>query len=201
MVTCLFFMPNQGHATCSLASRHIDAVAADAVGRAEQRDDLGAHRRLIPAPADHADSSDLGRHAHQKDALLARTAAHRDVLLAGLFKPGTILSQLAVGRVQIGKATLEAERYVNLSRTANAFAQQIKQKFVEHGCKLFSDTIANQVFIILPNAICDKLSDKYCFTVWEKLSSDMTAVRFVTNVTTKKEDVDALLADIDKAFA
>ena len=98
------------------------------------------------------------------------------------------------------EAILKDDDYVNLSRTANAYAQQIKQAFVKHGCELFSDTIANQVFINLPNAICDKLSEKYCFTVWEKLPGDMTAARFVTNVTTKKEEVDALLADIDKAF-
>ena len=98
------------------------------------------------------------------------------------------------------EAILKDDDYVNLSRTANAYAQQIKQKFVEHGCKLYSDTIANQVFIILPNAICEKLAEKYCFSVWEKLG-DETAVRFCTNVTTKKEEVDALLCDIDKVFA
>ena len=41
----------------------------------------------------------------------------------------------------------------------------------------------------------------YAFTEWEKLDSQRIAARFVTNVTTKREEVDALLADIEKAFA
>ena len=47
----------------------------------------------------------------------------------------------------------------------------------------------------------EKLAEKYAFTEWEKLDSERIATRFVTNVTTKREDVDALLADIEKAFA
>jgi len=98
------------------------------------------------------------------------------------------------------EAILKDDDYVKLSRTANAYAQQIKQAFVSHGCELFSDTIANQVFIILEDDICEKLAKDYSFSVWEKLGGGRTAVRFCTNVTTKKEEVDALLKDIEKAF-
>ena len=72
---------------------------------------------------------------------------------------------------------------------------------MKHGCELFSDTTANQVFPIVPVSICEKLAEKYAFTEWEKLDCERIATRFVTNVTTKREDVDALLADIEKAFA
>lgn len=99
------------------------------------------------------------------------------------------------------EAILKNDDYVNLSRTANAYAQEIKQAFVKHGCGLFSDTIANQVFPIVPVSICRKLSEKYAFTEWEKLDDERIAARFCTNVTTKRAEVDALLEDIDKAFA
>ncbi len=99
------------------------------------------------------------------------------------------------------EAILKNDDYVSLSRTANAYAQEIKQAFVKHGCQLFSDTIANQVFPILPDEISEKLSKDYAFSVWEKLGGGQTAVRFCTNVTTSRADVDALLADIEKAFA
>jgi len=72
---------------------------------------------------------------------------------------------------------------------------------VRHGCELFSDTIANQVFPILPDSVCEKLQQKYCFSVWEKRGPEHTAVRFCANVTTSRADVDALLADIEEAFA
>ena len=99
------------------------------------------------------------------------------------------------------EAILKNDDYVNLSRTANAYAQEIKQAFVKNGCGLFSDTIANQVFPILPDAICEKLAENYAFSTWEKLGNGLTAVRFCTNVTTRREEVDALLKDIEKAFA
>ena len=99
------------------------------------------------------------------------------------------------------EAILQNDDYVTLSRTANAYAQEIKQAFVNHGCELFSDTAANQVFPIVPVSVCEKLAEKYAFTEWEKLDSERIATRFVTNVTTKREDVDALLQDIEKAFA
>ena len=99
------------------------------------------------------------------------------------------------------EAILKNDDYVNLSRTANQYAQEIKQAFVNHGCELFSDTAANQVFPIVPVSVCEKLGEKYAFTEWEKLDSERIAARFVTNVTTKREEVDALLSDIEKAFA
>ena len=99
------------------------------------------------------------------------------------------------------EAILKNDDYVSLSRTANGYAQEIKQAFVKHGCQLFSDTIANQVFPIVPVSICQKLAQKYAFTEWEKLDDQRIAARFCTNVTTKREEVDALLADIEKAFA
>lgn len=98
------------------------------------------------------------------------------------------------------EAILKNGDYVTLSRTANAYAQQIKQAFVRHGCALFSDTITNQVFPILPDAVCETLSARYAFSIWQKLDGGQTATRFCTSVTTRREDVEALLQDIDRAF-
>ena len=99
------------------------------------------------------------------------------------------------------EAMMDGDDYVSLSARANGMAQEIKQAFLRHGCELFSDTVANQIFPILPDEICEKLSGGFSFSVWEKLSPTHTAVRFCTNVTTPREDVDALLAAIEKAFA
>ena len=99
------------------------------------------------------------------------------------------------------EAILKNDDYVNLSRTANRYAQEIKEKFLWYGCELFSDTIANQVFPILPDDVCEKLSKDFVFSVWEKLEGGKTAVRFCTNVTTKREEVDELLKAIDYILA
>ena len=99
------------------------------------------------------------------------------------------------------EAILKNDDYVRLSRTANRCAQEIKEKFLQYGCELFSDTIANQVFPILPDDVCEKLTKDFVFSVWEKLDGGKTAVRFCTNVTTSREDVDKLLGAIDDIFA
>ncbi len=112
-------------------------------------------------------------------------------------------AMLAKGRmlgVQF-EALMQPGQYQADGARANALAQRIKQKFVEHGCGLFSDTIANQVFPILPDAVCEKLGQTYRFSVWEKVDETHTAVRFCTNVTTDVSEVEALLGDIDLAFA
>ena len=111
-------------------------------------------------------------------------------------------AMLAKGRllgVQF-EAILKNDDYVTLAARANGMAQEIKQAFLSHGCELYSDTIANQLFVILPNEVCAKLAQNYAFSEWEKLDEGRTAVRFCTNVTTSRADVDALLGDIEKAF-
>ena len=110
---------------------------------------------------------------------------------------------LAKGRllgVQFEAVFADGE-YLSSGALANGMAQEIKNRFVSHGCGLFSDTLANQVFPIVPDSVCEKLADKYAFTMWEKVSPTHAAVRFCTNVTTDRAEVDQLLEDIDKAFA
>ncbi len=112
-------------------------------------------------------------------------------------------AMLAKGRllgVQF-EALMQEGMYKADGEHANELAQKIKQRFLAHGCTLLADTIANQVFPILPDAVCQKLGEKYCFSVWEKMSQDRTAVRFCTNVTTDPREVEELLNDIDLAFA
>ena len=98
------------------------------------------------------------------------------------------------------EAMMDGDEYVTLSARANQMAQELKAAFVRHGCELYSDTIANQIFVIVDNDVLAKLAPNYSYSVWEKVSDTHTAVRFCTNVTTARADVDALLRDIDKAF-
>lgn len=107
-------------------------------------------------------------------------------------------AMLAKGRllgVQF-EAMLRDNLYVEASRKANRQAQQIKQAFVDKGYPLFCDTIANQVFIVLPNDVVAALQQKYVITYWGKVDDAHAAVRLVTSVCTRDEDVEALLKDI-----
>ena len=79
-------------------------------------------------------------------------------------------------------------------------AQELKRAFVRHGCPLLCDTAANQIFPVLPDEAAQRLSAGYAFSFWERVDDTHQAVRFCTNVTTDRADVDALLHDIDRAF-
>ena len=112
-------------------------------------------------------------------------------------------AMLAKGRllgVQF-EAILKDNAYVELSRRANAMAQEIKAAFMRHGCPLLADTLTNQIFPILPDAVCEKLRPDFAFSVWDRVDDTHTAVRFCTSVVTRREEADALLEAIDRAFA
>ena len=98
------------------------------------------------------------------------------------------------------EAMLENGDYTRLAARANDLAQELKRAFMDHGCALLSDTAANQIFPILPDEAARRLATGYAFSFWERVDDTHQAVRFCTNVTTDRADVDALLRDIDRAF-
>ncbi|MEG1967001.1 MAG: beta-eliminating lyase-related protein [Clostridia bacterium] len=95
------------------------------------------------------------------------------------------------------EAILEGDEYVTLSANANAMAQELKRAFVARGCSLFQDTLTNQIFPILSNQALEHLKQSYVFSFWEKVDETHSAVRFCTSVLTRRQEVDALLADIN----
>ena len=166
-----------------------------------------------------------GLTAPENDVALADLCALSDVFYIGGTKVGALFGEavvitnpalktdfryhikqrggmLAKGRllgVQF-EAMLENGDYTRLAARANDLAQELKRAFVDHGCALFSDTAANQIFPILPDEAARRLATGYAFSFWERVDDTHQAVRFCTNVTTDRADVDALLRDIDRAF-
>ncbi len=97
-------------------------------------------------------------------------------------------------------ALLSQGYYVQACARANAFAQRIKQTFVDHGVPLLADTATNQVFPILPIALAEHLRRSYVFSPWQKMEGNQEAVRFCASVTTQASWVDALIQDIVSYF-
>ncbi|NLO85212.1 MAG: aminotransferase class I/II-fold pyridoxal phosphate-dependent enzyme [Clostridiales bacterium] len=94
------------------------------------------------------------------------------------------------------EALMQDDLYIDESARANGFAQQLKDAFIQSGCKLYVDTVTNQIFPILSAAQLDHLSKDYQFSFMEKIDEKHSAVRFCTSVLTKKEEVEKLLMDI-----
>lgn len=129
------------------------------------------------------------------EAIVIPGQAYRDCFRYHIKQRGAMLAKGRLLGVQF-EAMLRDNLYVEASRKANAQAQQIKQAFVGKGYPLFCDTSANQIFIVLPNAAVEALQKKYVITYWGKVDKDHAAVRLVTSVCTRDEDVAALLAEI-----
>lgn len=86
--------------------------------------------------------------------------------------------------------------YEQLGRHAVELAARVRRAFEEKGVEMAYPSHTNQQFPILTQAQRDKLGEKYAFSFWEQVDEDRAAVRFCTSWATRKEDVDALVADI-----
>lgn len=88
--------------------------------------------------------------------------------------------------------------YFEISKHAVDQAMRIRSAFAAKGVKMRYDSITNQQFPILSDAVLEKLGEKYAYSFWEKMDDTTSAVRFCTSWATKTEAVDELIADIDR---
>lgn len=95
------------------------------------------------------------------------------------------------------KALLEDGLYFEIGKKADEQAYRIRDAFKAKGFKMLMDSPTNQQFPIIDRASYDKLKEKYTFATWEDMGEEI-AVRFCTSWATKDEEVDALIADIEK---
>ena len=96
------------------------------------------------------------------------------------------------------EAFLQDGLFLDIGKKEVDQAMRLREAFLAKGWPLFVDSPTNQQFSVLPNEAMAALEEKYSFEVWEKADKDHTAVRFCTSWSTRDEDVDALIADIQK---
>jgi len=129
------------------------------------------------------------------EAIVMPGKALRDCFRYHMKQRGAMLAKGRLLGVQF-EAMMQDGLYVKASRKANQQAQAIKQAFVDAGFPLYCDTLANQIFITMPNEAYEALSRKHAITYWGKVDEQRCAVRLVTSVCTRDEDVAVLLKDI-----
>ena len=86
--------------------------------------------------------------------------------------------------------------YFELAAHADKMAYKIKNAALEAGYKLYSDSPTNQQFIIFPDRLIEKLSEKYVFSYQERIDENNSAVRICTSWATDEKNVDMLIKDI-----
>ena len=108
----------------------------------------------------------------------------------GMFTKGRLLG------VQFG-ALMHDGLYERTAKREVDLAMKLRAAFEAKGWPLCYDSPTNQQFPIVPDAVLEKLAEKYTFSHWGKVDGSHTAVRFCTSWATREEDVDALIADIE----
>jgi threonine aldolase len=88
--------------------------------------------------------------------------------------------------------------YYQISAHANRLAMKFKNRVKELGIELYQDSFTNQQFPIFTDELLEKLSKDYSFNYWCRVDDTHSAVRVCTSWATLEENVDRLLADIEK---
>jgi len=102
---------------------------------------------------------------------------------------------LAKGKV-IGIQFLELFRdslFFDLAEHANKMAEKLATAIKEKGHSFLTESTSNQIFPILPDSLIEKLSKKYEFYIWQKTSSETSAIRLVTSWATDEKIVDRFI--------
>lgn len=95
----------------------------------------------------------------------------------------------------------EENRYFEISKHAAGLAEKLKDAFLDMGVAFFVDSPTNQQFLILPDAVLEKLQEKYVYEYQSRIDDTHSAVRFCTCWATKEENVDALMRDLREYLA
>jgi len=94
------------------------------------------------------------------------------------------------------EALLENGLYREIGRKAVDQAQRLQKAFLDKGWSLLIPAPANQQFPVIPNQALEILSRKYSSCFWCRPDDHHTAVRFCTSWSTRDEDIDTLIADL-----
>lgn len=87
--------------------------------------------------------------------------------------------------------------YFEIGKTADEYAMKIKRAFIYRDIPLYFDSGTNQQFPVLENNMLKKLNEKYISEPEMELDANYSCVRFCTSWSTRAEDVEALISDIN----
>jgi threonine aldolase len=104
---------------------------------------------------------------------------------------GAVIAKGALIGLQF-EALFTDNLYFDLSRHAIEMAMKMKKIFQEKGFEFYIDSPTNQQFVILPDALVEKLSKEMEFTHWGQAPGHRTICRFVTSWGTTEEELQEL---------
>ena len=90
--------------------------------------------------------------------------------------------------------------YMKIGHDAVRLAAKMQEIFERRGLKLYFPSPTNQVFVILPNGLMEKLAAEISFSFWEKYDENNTVVRLATSWATTEENVTKLDTVLEKVL-
>lgn len=93
-------------------------------------------------------------------------------------------------------ALMEDDLYFKIAAEADRLALRLRDGFQACGYSMLFESVTNQQYPVLPDALLARLDEKYTYCYWQRVDESHSAVRFCASPFTREEDVDALLADV-----
>lgn len=91
-------------------------------------------------------------------------------------------------------ALFHDDLYFKLGKHINEMAEQLTHFFTQQGFAFLASPESNQVFVILPNKIADKLTQQFVFHRVLLDDPTMSCLRLCTSWATTQEDIDSFKA-------
>lgn len=88
--------------------------------------------------------------------------------------------------------------YYRLGTEADRLADKLRSVLRELGYREFVESNTNQIFVVLPETVLQKLSGEFTYAFWERVDQEHLAVRFCTSWASTESEVDALCAALKK---
>lgn len=95
-------------------------------------------------------------------------------------------------------ALLRGGLYFDITHRADEMALTLRRAFEDRKIPLYVESVTNQQFVILTSDQMERLSRRHIFSYQERLGDDRHCVRFCTSWSTREEDLQVLLEDIQR---
>jgi threonine aldolase len=90
--------------------------------------------------------------------------------------------------------------YFEITKEADKYALRIKDAFAAKGIPAYIESLTNQQFVVVTEEQMNRLGEKHVYEYQQQLEDGRHCIRFCTSWSTKAEDVDTLIADLEQAF-
>jgi len=109
---------------------------------------------------------------------------------------GALLAKGRLLGVQFEALFDDSQLWIELGKKTNEQAARLTDGLKKLSVQFLQEPVANQLFIVLPDTVIEKLKADYGFHVWSKHNESESVIRLVTSWATETQNVDELLADL-----